>query len=159
VETALEGAVARAARAEEIRSTLATGGAVVLVADAEAALQVVDVLAPEHVEVMTADAASFAERIRNAGAIFVGRYAPAALGDYIVGTNHVLPTGQAARYASALRVDDFQKHLHVVTVTRDGLAALGPAASVLAEAEGLSAHAASVRARLEPAGDDVVHRG
>jgi histidinol dehydrogenase len=148
VQAALADAVAHAARADEIRSTLDGGGVIVLAPDAAAALAVVDALAPEHLEVMCAEPLGFAEQVTNAGAIFVGPTSPAALGDYAVGTNHVLPTGRAARYASALRVDDFLKHIHIVEVDDAGLAALAPTVRALAEAEGLVGHAASVEARL-----------
>ena len=149
VVDAIDTAVADAPRRADITATLTSGGVLVVVPDVDAALDVVNALAPEHLEVMCAGAEIFAERVRNAGAIFVGPDAPAALGDYAVGTNHVLPTGRAARYASALRVDDFLKHIHIVAVEPAGLAALAPTVTTLAEAEGLPAHAASVRARLD----------
>ncbi|MFZ4515868.1 MAG: histidinol dehydrogenase [Acidimicrobiia bacterium] len=148
VMAALETIVAGSVRGEAIMESLTRGGAIVRVADCDEALRVVDSLAPEHLEVMCVDARAVAQRVRNAGAIFVGNVAPAALGDYAVGTNHVLPTGRAARYASALRVEDFVKHTHIVEVTHDGIAALAPTVVALAELEGLHAHAQSVRARL-----------
>lgn len=149
VRAAVIAAVAEAGRADVIRDSLATGGCIVRVPDADAARVAVDAMAPEHLEVLCSDGRTFADAVHNAGAIFVGRNAPAALGDYVVGTNHVLPTGRAARYASALRVADFLKFTHVVEVDQSGLAALGPTAIALAELEGLVAHADSVRARLE----------
>lgn len=153
VQDALDRTVQRATRRDNIAATLDAGGVLVIVPDVEAALEVVDTLAPEHLEVMCTAADLFAERVHNAGAIFVGKDAPAALGDYAVGTNHVLPTGRAARYASALRVDDFLKHIHIVSVDSNGLASLAPTVTALAEAEGLTAHADSVRARLDKAAD------
>ena len=89
------------------------------------------------------------DQVQNAGAVFVGPWSPASLGDYIAGPNHVLPTNRTARFSSALRADDFRKHIHAVTVTPDALAALGPPVITLAETEGLPAHADSVRRRLD----------
>jgi len=85
--------------------------------------------------------------VRHAGAVFCGPYAPAVIGDYVAGVNHVLPTGGTARFASALRVSNFQKHVHVVSLDRETLGRVGPYVTVLAEAEGLDAHAQSIRAR------------
>jgi histidinol dehydrogenase len=85
--------------------------------------------------------------VRNAGAVFCGPWAPAAVGDYIAGVNHVLPTARTARFASALRVDTFRKHLHVVRASEDGLARVVPYVTAIAEAEGLAAHAESVALR------------
>jgi histidinol dehydrogenase len=87
--------------------------------------------------------------VENAGAVFVGAWTPAVLGDYVAGTNHVLPTGGTARFASALRVADFQKHIHVVSSDRDGLLRVAEAARTIAEVEGLAAHADAVRLRHE----------
>jgi histidinol dehydrogenase len=116
------------------------------VRDVEQAVAVANIVAPEHLELLVQDADELVHEIRNAGAVFVG--APTAIGDYVAGANHVLPTGGAARFASALRVDDFRRHMHVIHATPEGLAALGPAAATLARAEGLAAHAASVERRL-----------
>ena len=143
---AILGYLASAPRAEEIRSTLTTGGRAVLVRDVDQAVAVANLVAPEHLELLVDNPSDLIPAIRHAGAVFID--APAAVGDYVAGANHVLPTGRAARFASALRVDDFRTHMHVVRATPDGLAAIGPAAVVLAEAEGLSAHAASVRRRI-----------
>ncbi len=87
--------------------------------------------------------------VQNAGAVFIGDWSPASLGDYIAGPNHVLPTNRTARFASALRADDFRKHVHAVTVTPEAMRALGPLVVVLAETEGLPAHADSVQRRLD----------
>src|SRR4051812_499710 len=146
VVDALVAYVADAPRASEIQATMQEGGRAVLVRDAEQAVAVANLVAPEHLELLVQDADDLVHDIRNAGAVFVG--APTALGDYVAGANHVLPTGGAARFASALRVDDFRRHMHVIRATPDGLAALGPAAATLARAEGLVAHAASVERRL-----------
>lgn len=137
-----------AARADEIRSTLAEGGYVAIVDNEAAALAVVDAIAPEHLELQVAGAELMAAQVNNAGAIFCGNLAPASLGDYVVGPSHVLPTYGSARFASALTVSDFLKDHHVVTVSAEGLAHLGPHVVTLAEAEGLDAHAESIRLRL-----------
>ncbi len=148
VDEALRAYVERSPRHEEIRSTLATGGRAVRVADLDQAVAVANAVAPEHLELLLADAAADAALagIRHAGAVFVRT--PTALGDYVAGPNHVLPTGGAARFSSALRVDDFRTHVHVVRASDAGLAAVGPAAATIASAEGLAAHAASVTERL-----------
>ncbi len=124
-------------------------GAVILVEDLEQAVPVVNRLAPEHLEIATADPDALADRIRHAGAIFLGRHTPEAVGDYVAGTNHVLPTGGAARFASGLSVLDFMKRTSLVRCSPGGLAAIGPAAVTLAQEEGLGAHARSISVRLE----------
>jgi histidinol dehydrogenase len=151
VALALDALLVVAPRRDEAVSTLETGGRVVLVDDAAQALDVANAIAPEHLELMCADADLLVPLVRNAGAVFVGSYAPAVLGDYVAGTNHVLPTGGTARFASALRVADFQKHIHVVRADAAALSRVGPAARAIAEAEGLFAHADAVRMREEPA--------
>lgn len=145
---ALTGYVGSADRAEDIRSTFTAGGKAVLVRDAEQAVAVANCVAPEHLELLVANAEEMVAAVRNAGAVFLNL--PTAIGDYVSGANHVLPTGGSARFASALRVDDFRTHMHVVSATSDGLHAVGPAAVTLAEAEGLTAHADSVAIRLKP---------
>lgn len=147
VDAALDALLAGAPRRADIEATLATGGQAVLVDDAEAALRVVDVLAPEHLELACADADALAGRVRNAGAVFVGVFAPAALGDYIVGVNHVLPTARTARFASALRVDTFCRRVHVVEADAAGFASVAGSAVTLADVEGLVEHARSLRLR------------
>jgi histidinol dehydrogenase len=123
-------------------------GAILLVQSFEEAAALVDRLAPEHLQVMLPDAAGFFARVRHAGAVFLGRFAPEALGDYVAGPNHVLPTGRTARFASGLSVFDFLKRTSWVEADAAALAAIGPAAVALAEAEGLDAHARSIAARL-----------
>lgn len=147
VDGAVRDLLADAPRRADIEATLTAGGVAVLVDDAGAAVRVVDVLAPEHVEFLCADAAGIASGVTNAGAVFVGPYAPAALGDYVVGTNHVLPTARTARFAGALRVDTFRKHVHVVEVGPAGLDRMADALTVLAGVEGLPEHARSVALR------------
>lgn len=151
VDLALDALLVTAARRDEAESTLDAGGRVIVVDDAGRALDVANAIAPEHLELMCADAEQLVPLVRNAGAVFVGAYAPAVIGDYVAGTNHVLPTGGTARFASALRIADFQKHIHVVHADALALARVGPSARCIADAEGLFAHADSVRMREEPA--------
>jgi histidinol dehydrogenase len=131
----------------ETEATLRAGGRLVVVDGPEQAIAAANVIAPEHLELMCADAERLVPLVRNAGAVFVGIDASAVLGDYVAGVNHVLPTGGTARFADALRVDDFRKHMHIVSVAPDALADLIPAVTTLAEAEGLSAHADAMRLR------------
>jgi histidinol dehydrogenase len=126
-------------------------GAVLLVRDWEEAAALTNRLAPEHLQVMVADPRALFAKIRHAGAAFLGRWCPEAIGDYVAGPNHVLPTGRTARFASGLSVFDFLKRTTWVEASEQGLAAIGPAAVALAEAEGLDAHGLSVAVRL--AGD------
>jgi histidinol dehydrogenase len=146
-DAAIDDLLRDAPRRADIEATLGTGGRVVLVDDALAALEAVNVIAPEHLELLTAEPHDLVPLVRNAGAVFLGPWAPAALGDYVAGVNHVLPTARTARFASALRVDTFRKHIHVVDATEAGLGALAPHLRVLAAAEGLDAHARSIDVR------------
>ena len=123
-------------------------GAIILVKTLEEALPMVDAITPEHLELIAADAETLLGKIRNAGAIFVGGHTPEAIGDYVGGSNHVLPTARSARFSSGLGVLDFMKRTSILKCGADQLAALGPAAMVLGEAEGLAAHARSVAIRL-----------
>jgi histidinol dehydrogenase len=150
VALALDALLVTAARRDEAVSTLDGAGRVILVEDAARAVDAANAIAPEHLELMCADADLLVPLVRNAGAVFVGAHAPAVIGDYVAGTNHVLPTGGTARFASALRIADFQKHIHVVRADAPALARVGPAARSIAEAEGLWAHADAVRMREEP---------
>ncbi|QKT07539.1 histidinol dehydrogenase [Gordonia sp. X0973] len=125
---------------------------IVLVDDIEAGLRVVDEYAAEHLEIQTRDAAGVAERVRNAGAIFVGPYAPVSLGDYCAGSNHVLPTSGSARFASGLSVQTFLKGVHVIDYDEAALRAVADQVVTLADAEDLPAHGDAVKARLRPAG-------
>jgi histidinol dehydrogenase len=126
----------------------ATHGAIILVRDWDEAIGLVNRLAPEHLQLMLRDPAPVFARIRHAGAIFLGAYCPEAVGDYIAGPNHVLPTGRTARFASGLSVFDFLKRTTWVAADADALARVGPAAIALAEAEGLQAHARSIALRM-----------
>jgi histidinol dehydrogenase len=125
-------------------------GAIILCDRLEAALPLVERLAPEHLEIMTRDPEALSERIVNAGAIFLGSHTPEAIGDYVGGSNHVLPTARSARYSSGLGVLDFMKRTSVLKCDAKALAALGPAAIALGRAESLDAHARSVAIRLAP---------
>lgn len=147
VTAAVQRLTASAPRRAEIAGTLDRSGYCVLVDSPRDALAVSDAVAPEHLELLCADAEALAAQVRNAGAIFCGPWSPASLGDYVAGPSHVLPTHGSARFSSALTVDDFTKHLHVVTATREGFDAVGPAVATIAEAEGLDCHAESVRLR------------
>ncbi len=122
--------------------------AIVLVDGIDEGLRVVDAYGAEHLEVQTADAAAVAARVRNAGAIFVGPYAPVSLGDYCAGSNHVLPTGGCACHSSGLSVQSFLRGIHVVDYTRDALAEVAHHVVTLAEAEDLPAHGAAIKARF-----------
>jgi histidinol dehydrogenase len=123
-------------------------GAMILVRELADALPLIDALAPEHLELIAEDAEKLLGGIRNAGAIFVGGHTPEAIGDYVGGSNHVLPTARSARFSSGLGVLDFMKRTSILKCGPDQLAALGPAAIALGEAEGLAAHARSVSIRL-----------
>ena len=147
VLAAIERLVADAPRRADIESTLESSGVAVVCASAEQAMAVANFIAPEHLELQTEDDDALLPLVRHAGAVFCGAHAPASLGDYAAGPSHVLPTNGTARFASALTVRDFMKDLHVVHVERDGLEALGDTVEALAGAEGLDAHAASIRIR------------
>ncbi|RTL52138.1 MAG: histidinol dehydrogenase [Bradyrhizobiaceae bacterium] len=123
-------------------------GAIILVGSMDEAVPLANAIAAEHLEIMTANAESLAGRIRNAGAIFLGPHTPEAIGDYVGGSNHVLPTARSARFSSGLGVLDFMKRTSILKCGPDQLRALGPAAMTLGEAEGLQAHARSVGIRL-----------
>jgi histidinol dehydrogenase len=139
-------------RRAELESTLAEGGYAVVCDDAEQAVAVANAIAPEHLELLVEDWEKLLPSIRHAGAVFCGAQTPASLGDYIAGPNHVLPTYGTARFAGALRVDDFCKHIHVVTADSAALGEVGEHVMALADYEGLPAHAASIRLRLSGGG-------
>src|SRR5271169_5194173 len=150
VETAIERHLVRLPRAEIARTSWQSNGAVLIVADWLEAPPLIDRIAPEHLELALDEADLVAEQVRHAGAIFLGRWTPEAIGDYIAGPNHVLPTARSARFASGLGVLDFVKRTSLVRCDAASLAALAPAAIRLAEAEGLEAHALSLSIRLSP---------
>jgi histidinol dehydrogenase len=149
VDIEVERQVALTKHSERVRTALSgEQSATVLVRDLEQGLAVVDAYAAEHLEVITADARRWAERVRNAGCIFVGPHAPVSLGDYCAGSNHVLPTGCTARHASGLSVQSFLKGVHLVEYTAEALAEVAPHVIALADAEDLPAHGAAVAARV-----------
>jgi histidinol dehydrogenase len=141
--------VAASPRRADLESTLTGNGYAVVVDGPEQAMTVANLIAPEHLQLMSADPQALVPLVRSAGAVFCGCYAPASVGDYVAGPSHVLPTFGSARFAGALRVDDFLKQLHVVTVDEATLARLAPHVAAIAEAEGLVHHAESVRLRGE----------
>jgi histidinol dehydrogenase len=148
VETALAAQLALLPRAAVAGASWRDFGAVILVGELADAVPLVDAIAPEHLEIESADAEALAGRIRNAGAIFLGAHTPEAIGDYVGGSNHVLPTARSARFSSGLGVLDFMKRTSILKCGPDQLRALAPAAIALGEAEGLDAHARSVAMRL-----------
>jgi histidinol dehydrogenase len=148
VERAIERHLDRLPRAQIARSSWAVHGAILLVSNWSEVAALIDRIAPEHLELALDEADELAEQVRHAGAIFLGRYTPEAIGDYIAGPNHVLPTARSARFASGLGVLDFVKRSSLVRCDAASLAALAPAAIRLAEAEGFEAHALSLALRL-----------
>ena len=145
---AVEAELAGALREGTSRTSWTANGAIIVVRHLDEAVPLVDAIAPEHLELAVADPDALAAKVSNAGAIFLGRHTPEAIGDYVAGPNHVLPTSRTARFASGLGVLDFMKRTTLVRCDAAGLAAIGPAALTLAEAEGLPAHARSVAIRL-----------
>jgi histidinol dehydrogenase len=140
--------VAASPRRSETESTLRNGGRVVLVRDAEQAMEVSNAIAPEHLEILTEDPRALLPLVRHAGVVFLGANAPASVGDYAAGPSHVLPTFGTARFSSVLGVEDFQRRVHAVEVTDAGIARMTPLIEAIASAEGLDAHAESVRLRV-----------
>jgi histidinol dehydrogenase len=136
---------------DRVVTALSNQAGYVLAADISAALAISDAWAPEHLEVQTEDAAKVASRVRNAGAIFVGSFTPVSLGDYLAGSNHVLPTGGTARHTSGLSVHPYLKVVNVIECDRDSLAAVAPRVDALGGAEDLLAHVAAVRVRVPKA--------
>jgi histidinol dehydrogenase len=134
-------------RRTETLATLTNDGYLCLVNSPRQAVEVVNEIAPEHLQLMCEGSNDLVGEVRNAGAIFVGNWGPASIGDYVAGPSHVLPTAGTARFSGALTVDDFQKRMHVVEVSKSGFDAVIDAVDRLAQAEGLWAHAASVRER------------
>jgi histidinol dehydrogenase len=132
-----------------IAKSLADRGALIRVRDLEEACAISDRIAPEHLEISTAEPAKWADRIRHAGAMFLGPWTSESLGDYCAGPNHVLPTMRTARFSSPLGVYDFQKRSSIIEVSAEGARALGPIASELAHGEGLQAHARAAEMRFD----------
>ena len=149
VASALTELVPSFERRSIISAALSAHGALIEAPDRQAAARLVDLLAPEHLQLMVAEPEDLWRQIRHAGAVFLGSHSAEAFGDYCAGPSHVLPTGGSARFSSPLRASDFQKHSSVVSLSLRGSRALAPVAARLGESEGLGAHAASARRRLE----------
>src|SRR3954466_7211491 len=150
VERAIEAQLATLPRAEIARASWKDFGAVITVKNLDQAAELANAIAAEHLEIVTDDAEALSTKIRNAGAIFLGAHTPEAIGDYVGGSNHVLPTARSARFSSGLGVIDFMKRTSILKCGPEQLRALGPAAIALGEAEGLDAHARSVAMRFNP---------
>nr|WP_295468460.1 histidinol dehydrogenase [Mesorhizobium sp.] len=148
VEAAVERQLTRLPRGATAAASWRDFGAVILVRGFDEAMPLVNRIAPEHLELAIEDADAYAARVRNAGAIFIGRHTPEVIGDYVGGSNHVLPTARSARFSSGLSVLDFMKRTSILKLGPDQLRELAPAAIALAQAEGLDAHARSVAIRL-----------
>ena len=149
VEDAIDLQLAVLETSKTAKASWETHGAVIVVDSLEQAPELANRLASEHVELAVADPESLMKQIRHAGSVFLGRMTPEAIGDYVAGPNHVLPTGRRARFASGLSVLDFMKRTSFIELGEEGMAAIGPAAVKLAHAEGLPAHARSVEVRLK----------
>ena len=147
VAAAIAAQLATLPTGETARAAWDANGAIILVPTLDAALPLVDALAPEHLALAVADPDALFARVRHAGSVFLGRHTPEAVGDYVAGPNHVLPTGRRARFASGLSVLDFMKRTSFIACNAASLAAIGPAAAALAHAEGLPAHARSIEIR------------
>ena len=154
VEDTIERLLPQMERADVIRESLRSRGALIKVQDLNDAASVVNRVAPEHLELSVADPEQLLQSIKHAGAIFLGRYTAEALGDYCAGPNHVLPTSGTARFSSPLGVYDFQKRSSIINCSRQGSQTLGRTASVLARGEGLIAHALSAEARVDQSHDE-----
>lgn len=147
VAEAIEVHLAALPKAEIARTSIANRGALILVKDREEAVRLINQVAPEHLELCLDDAEEMSHLIRHAGAIFMGRYTPEAIGDYCAGPNHVLPTSGTARFSSPLGVYDFQKRSSLIMCSKDGVKSLAKTADILAQQENLDAHARSARYR------------
>ncbi|MGF1622180.1 MAG: histidinol dehydrogenase [Rhodomicrobiaceae bacterium] len=148
VETAVAEQLARLPRGDVAGASWRDNGAIILVTSFDEAPAIIDRIAPEHLELEIEDAEGLMGKIRNAGAIFLGRHTPEAIGDYVAGSNHVLPTARSARFSSGLGVLDFMKRTSILKLNERSLAALGPVAMTLARSEGLDAHLRSIAIRL-----------
>ncbi len=150
VASSIDRQLAGMPRRNVIEVSLADRGALIQVTDLEQACEIANRIAPEHLELSVEDPESLLDRIRHAGAVFLGRYTSESLGDYCAGPNHVLPTARTARFSSPLGVYDFQKRTSIISVSREGASTLGAIAAELADGEGLAAHAKAARLRCEP---------
>ncbi len=147
VHAAMEERITQLPRADIVRASLAGRGALIAVRDLDEAVEVANRIAPEHLELSVAEPRALLEKVRHAGAVFLGRHTPEAFGDYCAGPNHVLPTSRAARFSNPLGVYEFQKRTSLIECTADGAKMLAQIAGRIADAEGLQAHAASARDR------------
>ncbi|WP_036259872.1 histidinol dehydrogenase [Methylocapsa aurea] len=150
VEAAVERQLSALPRKEIAAASWRDFGAIIIVSELQESLELANRLAPEHLEIIAPDAEALSLGIRNAGAIFIGAHTPEAIGDYVGGSNHVLPTARSARFSSGLNVLDFMKRTSILKCGPGSLAAIGPAAVALGRAEGLDGHARSVSLRLDP---------
>jgi histidinol dehydrogenase len=150
VEASIHKLLPTMARQSTIMTSLSDRGALVKVRDMDEACEIANAIAAEHLEISAEDPQQWADKIRHAGAIFLGRFSSESLGDYCCGPNHVLPTSRTARFSSPLGVYDFQKRSSILYVSEAGAQALGPVAAELAYGEGLQAHARSAELRLQP---------
>lgn len=150
VEAAIEQHLQQLPKAEIARTSLQNRGALILVKDRQQAIELINQVAPEHLQLCVDDAVAMSDDIRHAGAIFMGRYTPEAIGDYCAGPNHVLPTSGTARFSSPLGVYDFQKRSSLIMCSEQGVQTLAEAADILAQQEDLQAHARSARYRYQP---------
>jgi histidinol dehydrogenase len=144
----VESALQTLPREKIARTSIENNGLVIVANDMQSALDLMNRLAPEHLEVLTVNPHELLAKIRHAGAIFLGAYTPEAIGDYIAGPNHTLPTSGTARFFSPLGVEHFMKKSSVISLSKEGLEEIGAAAALLAKVEGLDAHRLSVETRL-----------
>jgi histidinol dehydrogenase len=149
---ALQKKLGKLARADLARDSLERYGAMVLAPDKQSAIDCINELAPEHLHIQTRDPDALVDDITSAGAVFLGPFTPVAVGDYAAGPSHVLPTGGTARFSSGLNANDFRKRTSILRFTRNGLKEIAPDVVFLANAEGLTAHAASVEMRANDNG-------
>ncbi|MGB9588480.1 MAG: histidinol dehydrogenase, partial [Armatimonadota bacterium] len=145
----VERQLAQLSRQETARASLSAHGAIIITTDLDEAIELANKIAPEHLSVSIAEPVSILGSIKKAGAILLGEYSTEPIGDYVAGPNHILPTSGTARFSSPLSVDDFLKKSSVIMYSRQAIQKDGPHAVILAETEGLDAHAKAVRARLE----------
>ena len=136
-------------RSDTALSSWKNFGAIIIVDDVNQSVALIDRISPEHLQLAVESPESISKEVSNAGAIFLGRFTPEAMGDYLAGPSHVLPTDGTARFSSGLGVADFMKRSSIIGCDRDSLTKLGPHAAILAEAEGLQAHALSITSRLD----------
>ena len=148
VEAAVKSILPKLTRANVAGQSWADNGAIITVSSMDEMPVLANQIAAEHLELAVENAAVWSQKIRHAGAIFIGRYTPEAIGDYVAGPNHVLPTARTARFSSGLGVTDFMKRTTTVNCDADGFAAIAPSGIALADAEGLDAHALSMRIRM-----------